>query len=318
MKIAVLMDPLFSLNPKKDTSLALIRTAIEMGHDVQVFTPEDWYWKEGEAYALVSSITLIDATRLLWETGPVLEEQLLTTYDVILMRQDPPVDQQYLYATYALEHAERSGVLVSNRPQAVRDLNEKFAITRYPAYVIPTLITQNRKRLRTFWEQHHDVVYKPLDAYGGESVLRVDQTGANIAVILDLLTQYGTRSIMAQQYIPAIKDQGDKRILMIHGEPVPYALARMPATDDWRGNLAAGATGVVVPLTQRDLDICAAVTPFLKASGLHLVGLDVIGDWLTEINVTSPTCLCEIEKESGLPLARQYWEGISSLVMKKA
>ena len=311
MKIGVLMDPLIKLNPTKDTTLALIKSAMKLGHAVQVFYPEDWFWQKGEVFALTSSLKCHSVGEV-WERGSIVE-QPLTIFDIILMRQDPPVNQQYLYATYALEHAQKAGVLISNHPQAVRDSNEKFAITHYPKLITPTLITQSRQRLRAFWEQHHDVVYKPIDAYGGESVLRVDANGSNLTVILDLLTQHGTKTIMAQRYIPEIKSKGDKRILMIHGKPVPYALARMPAKNDWRGNLAAGATGEVVPLTERDKEICAGVSPFLKARGLHLVGLDVIGDWLTEINVTSPTCLVEIEKGTGLDLAGQYWEGLTNL-----
>jgi glutathione synthase len=281
---------------------------------VKVFTPQDWFWREGELFARVSSITQTDIEHALWETGPVLEKTLLSEFDVILMRQDPPVDSQYVYATYALEHVERAGVLVSNRPQSVRDTNEKFAITHYPDLIIPTLVSLDKKELRDFWEVHQVVVYKPLNAFGGENVFYVDESGKNLAVILDLLTDHGTRTIMAQRYIPAIKEQGDKRILMIHGELVEVALARIPAKNDWRGNLAAGASGKVVPLTDRDRAICAAVSPALKAKGLHFVGLDVIGDYLTEINVTSPTCLCEIEKATELDLTGTYWRGIKALL----
>lgn len=311
MKIAVLMDPLARLNPKKDTTLALIRAALDLQYEVNIFTPQDWFWREGQLLATLSSITYAEPA--LWETAP-LAEHPLSEFDVILMRQDPPVDSQYVYATYALEHAERAGVLVSNHPQSVRDMNEKFAITTFPDLITPTIVSLDKKQLREFWERHEEVVYKPLNAFGGENVFYVDKQGKNLAVIIDLLTQHGTQTIMAQRYIPAIKTHGDKRILMIHGEPAEVALARMPAKNDWRGNLAAGATGKIVPLTERDKAICAAVAPTLKAKGLHFVGLDVIGDCLTEINVTSPTCLCEIENATGLALAGKYWSGINELL----
>lgn len=313
MKIAVLIDPIKSLNPKKDTTLALIQHAQAQAFEVMIFTPEDWYCRDGAAFAHMSSIKI----------SPKLSTELegefpLDAFDIILMRQNPPVDSQYLYASFALELAEKRGVLVSNRPQGVRDNNEKLSLMQFAHIAPPTLVSQNRQRLRAFWEVHQQVVFKPLNAMGGHSVCRVDEGGQNLAVILDLLTHNGTQSIMAQRYIPEISTAGDKRILMIHGEPVPYALARMPAAGDWRGNLAAGATGEVVPLTERDKALCKELSPFLKASGLHFVGLDVIGHWLTELNVTSPTCLREISETTGLDLAGLYWQGMRRLLKHRA
>jgi len=306
MKIAVLMDPLAQLTLKKDTTLALIRYAESFGAEVMCFTPDDWYCREGEAFAQMSVIQAGQA---------VLKGEFpLKSVDVILMRQNPPVDSQYLYASFALELAEQSGVLVSNRPQSVRDTNEKFGVMQFSQCMPPTLLSQDRQRLRAFWEVHHDVVFKPLNAMGGHSVCRVDEVGSNLVVILDLITHGGTQTIMAQRYIPEIVTAGDRRILMIHGEPVPYVLARHPAAGDWRGNLAAGATGEVLPLTDSEKALCKQVSPFLKAKGLHFVGLDVIGEFITEMNVTSPTCLVEITEASGLDIAGMYWEGIKRLL----
>lgn len=308
MKIAVLMDPISELNLKKDTTLALMKYAQALNHEVMYFTPQDWYCREGEAYAQMSSIQIKKQV-----VTELQGEFPLGSFDVILMRQNPPVDTQYLYASFALELAEKKGVIVSNNPQSVRDTNEKFSLMQFPQCIPPTFVSQDRKRLRAFWESYQSVVFKPLNAMGGHSVCYVDEVGSNLAVILDLLTHNGTQTIMAQQYIPEIKISGDKRILMIHGEAVPYALARMPAAGDWRGNLAAGAQGEVVALTERDKALCKQVAPFLKAKGLHFVGLDVIGEWMTEINVTSPTCLCEVSEETGLDLAGLYWKGIEKL-----
>lgn len=303
MKIAVLMDPLSSLSPEKDTSLHLIQRAQYLGHETWYFTPEDWWWEENRLMA--SMIPLFHEET--WITKPAVMQSLLEM-DVILMRQNPPVNTQYLYATYALSEAEKAGVMVSNRPSGVRETNEKFAITQFKGIIPTTLITQNRALLRTFWEKHHDIVLKPLDGRAGMRVFHVDNTGANLAVILDVLTQDGQQTIMAQTYIPEIKTSGDKRILLIHGEPVPFAYARIPSKTDWRGNLAAGASGRVVPLNEQDRRICEAVKPYVKSQGLHLVGLDVIGAYLTEINVTSPTCMVELSKETGLDLALDFWK----------
>lgn len=306
MKLAVLMDPLHTLKPYKDTTVAMIKRATALGWSCVYFTPTDLFCREGRAFANVSSITIMDEHSSDWASVTPVGEQPLASFDIVLMRKDPPFDMEYIYATYALELAEREGVLIANRPQSLRDANEKFFTLHAPQCCPPTLVSRDMARLRAFWEEHRDVIFKPLAGMGGRSVFHVNEDAENLSVILEVLTQGETVSIMAQRYIPAISTMGDKRILLINGEPVPFALARIPAVGELRGNLAAGARGEVVPLTQRDQWLCAEIAPLLKAKGLYFVGIDVIGDYLTEINVTSPTCLREIEAESGLDIAGDY------------
>ena len=229
---------------------------------------------------------------------------MLSELDIILMRKDPPFDLEYIYATYLLERAEQQGTLVVNRCQSLRDCNEKLFATVFPECCPPLVVSRDMSTLRAFHAQHKDVIYKPLDGMGGSAIFRVREDDPNLSVVLETLTGSGQQTIMAQQYLPEIT-QGDKRILMINGEPVPYCLARVPLAGESRGNLAAGGSGRVQPLSERDQWIAAQVGPALKARGLFFVGLDVIGDYLTEINVTSPTCLREIEAESGLDIAGQ-------------
>jgi glutathione synthase len=228
----------------------------------------------------------------------------LAELDIILMRKDPPVDMEYLYATYLLEQAEAAGVLVVNRPQALRDANEKLYTAWFPQCLPPTLVTRSKARLRAFVDEQGDAILKPLDAMGGASVFRVRRDDPNVSVIIETLTEHEQRFTMAQRYLPEIS-AGDKRILLINGAPVPYALARIPAPGETRGNLAAGGRGVGVALSERDHWICAQVGPWLKARGLWFVGLDVIGDYLTEINVTSPTCIRELDAQFGIDIAGQ-------------
>ncbi len=223
------------------------------------------------------------------------------------MRKDPPFDMEYIYATYALDLAAQAGVLVANKPQSLRDANEKFFTLHFPQCCPPTLVSRDIKRLRDFWEQHQNVIFKPLAGMGGNAVFHVDEQGKNTSVILEVLTASQQVTIMAQQYIPAIASAGDKRILLINGKPVPYALARIPAPGELRGNLAAGAQGKVVALTERDYWLCEQIAPTLRKMGLYFVGIDVIGDYLTEINVTSPTCAREISLESGLDITGDFY-----------
>jgi len=237
------------------------------------------------------------------------EEHPLSELDVILMRKDPPFDNEYLYATQLLSIAESQGVMVVNRPQALRDANEKLASTWFPQCTPPTLVTREPGRLRRFLTQQEDIILKPLDAMGGASIFRLRTDDPNISVILETLTSFGKRYTMAQRFIPEIS-AGDKRILLIDGDPVPYALARVPAKGETRGNLAAGGTGQGVALSERDRWICAQVAPALKSMGLLFVGLDVIGDYLTEINVTSPTCIRELDAQYGLDIAGQLMDVI--------
>ena len=301
------MDPILHLKLEKDTTLAMIQSAKKMGWSIVTFTPSDLFCRDGQAFARVFSIEW-PATSL---TGvPVVKtlgEKALTSFDIILMRLDPPFNMQYIYATYALELAEQQGVLVANKPQSLRDANEKFFTLQFPQCCPPTLVSQDMSMLRAFWEKHNNVIFKPLAGMGGNSVFHVDESAQNLSVILEMLTDGGNLTIMAQTYIPEIK-LGDKRIIVIHGEPVEYGLARIPAPGELRGNLAAGAEGKVVPITERERWICAEIAPTLKAKGLYFVGIDVIGDYLTEINVTSPTCAREIMQETAIDITGKFLE----------
>lgn len=314
MRIAIVMDALEKIKPYKDTTLAMIRACDAKSVSCVICTPSDIYCTDGTAYARVYSLTISDENSPNWAKTKALGEHALSDFDIILMRKDPPFDMEYIYTTYALELAEKAGVLVANRPQSLRDANEKFFTLHFPNCCPPTLVCSQIDQLKAFWQQHKKVIYKPLEGMGGKSVFLVDESGANLSVVLETLTDSQRKFIMAQAYIPEITQLGDKRILMVHGKPVPFALARIPAPGENRGNLAAGATGKVVPLTARDQWICDQVGPSLINKGLYFVGLDVIGDYLTEINVTSPTCLREIEKETGLAIASDYIQGLIDIV----
>lgn len=313
MKLAVLMDPLHKLKPYKDTTIAMIKAAQALGWTCAYFTLTDLFCRLGKAYAQMSTISIGDETSEDWVRIIPVGELPLSEFDIILMRKDPPFDMEYIYATYALELAEREGVLVANKPQSLRDANEKFFTLNFPQCCPATLVSRDITRLRAFWESHQNVIFKPLEGMGGNSVFHVDEKAANLSVILEVLTKGQTVSIMAQHYIPEITTAGDKRILLINGEPVPYALARIPAKGELRGNLAAGARGEVVAINDRDRWLCQQISPTLKDKGLYFVGIDVIGDYLTEINVTSPTCLREIATETGLDIAGDYLRCLAEL-----
>lgn len=314
MKIGILMDPLHVLKPHKDSTVAMIKRALEFGWSCAYFTPGDVFCRHGHAYANTTSLISIDESSATWAQTISLGEQSLSVFDIILMRKDPPFDMQYIHMTYALELAELQGVLVANKPQSLRDANEKFFTLHFQQCCPITLVTSNMGYLREFWEQHRDVIYKPLEGMGGNAIFHVQHDGHNLSVILEVLTQRGQVSIMAQQYIPDIKTAGDKRILLINGEPVSHALARIPAPGELRGNLAAGARGQVVEITDRDRWICSQIAPVLQSKGLYFVGIDVIGDYLTEINVTSPTCIREITAATGLDIAGDYLRCLEGLV----
>ncbi|MBA2648935.1 MAG: glutathione synthase [Legionella sp.] len=312
MKLAVLLDPLIHLKPHKDTSLAIIKRAQAEGWYCVYFTQKDLFCLKGRAYARVYEIIIGDERSTNWATITPLGEKPLSDFEIILMRKDPPFNLEYVYTTYALELAEQEGVLVANRPQSLRDANEKFFTLQFTQCCPETLVSKDIQVLKAFWQQHQSVIFKPLDGMGGSSVFHVDEKGNNISVILEVLTQGETQSIMAQIYIPEIATVGDKRILLIDGEPVPYGLARIPAKGELRGNLAAGARGEVVAINARDRWICDQITPRLKAMGLYFVGIDIIGDYLTEINVTSPTCLQEISAETGLDIAGDFLRSLEA------
>lgn len=313
MKLGVLMDPLSQIKPYKDSTVAMIIAAEKMGWTCAYFTLHDLFCKDGHAYANASSITIHERSATDWALTKPLGEMPLTDFDIILMRKDPPFDMEYIYATYALELAEREGVIVANKPQGLRDANEKFFTLNFPTCCPPTLVSRDMSRLRAFWKEHERVVFKPLEGMGGRAVFHVDEHAHNLSVILEVLTSGETVSIMAQRYIPDIHTLGDKRILLINGEPVPYALARVPAKGEFRGNLAAGGHGHVVAITERDRFIASELAPTLKNKGLYFVGIDVIGDYLTEINVTSPTCIREISKETTLDIAGDYLRALVAM-----
>lgn len=302
-KLGVVMDPIGSINYKKDTTLALLWAAQERGWALFYIEPSGLFLDGCTPMARGRPLAVHrDPGR--WYDLEDETETVLSELDVILMRKDPPFDLEYIYATYLLERAEQQGTLVVNRCQSLRDCNEKLFATVFPECCPPLVVSRDMSTLRAFHAKHKDVIYKPLDGMGGSAIFRVREDDPNLSVVLETLTGSGQQTIMAQQYLPEIAE-GDKRILMINGEPVPYCLARVPLAGESRGNLAAGGSGRVQPLSQRDQWIAEQVGPALKARGLFFVGLDVIGEYLTEINVTSPTCLREIEAESGLDIAGQ-------------
>ncbi|GGI79081.1 glutathione synthase [Legionella impletisoli] len=303
MKLAVLMDPIEKIKAYKDSTVAMIKSAQEQGWTCEFFTQSDLVCRDGRAFADVSSIVIKDLHQPNWANTKRMGEKALSEFDIILMRKDPPFDMEYIFATYALELAEKEGVLIANKPQSLRDANEKFYTLNFAQCCPETLVSRNMAPLKAFWETHRNVIFKPLEGMGGRAVFHVGEDGHNLGVILEMLTHGETVSTMAQKYIPEIKTHGDKRILLIDGEPVPFALARMPAKGELRGNLAVGATGKVVEITERDRWICENLSPTLKEKGLYFVGIDVIGDYLTEINITSPTCIQEIANETGLDIA---------------
>lgn len=308
VSLGVVMDPIADIKFYKDTTLALLLAAQERGWDLHYMEQKDLYLLQGEARASTRSLFVADSGNSWFELG-LHDDKKLGDLDVILMRKDPPFDNEYVYSTYILEAGQEQGALVVNDPRSLRDCNEKVFATRFPQCCPPVLVSRDMQRLRRFHQEHGDVVFKPLDGMGGSRIFRCKQDDPNVGVILETLTEFARQSIMAQRYIPAIT-AGDKRILVVDGEAVPYCLARIPAQGETRGNLAAGGTGVAQPLTERDYWIVEQVAPSLKAMGLLFVGLDVIGDYLTEINVTSPTCAREIDKAYGTGIGSRLIDAI--------
>ncbi len=294
IKIGVVMDPIGSIKPHKDSTLAMLLEAQSRGWRISYMEQGDLFMSDGRAHANMRDIMVHDDSARWHDFNSASRTASLTELDVILMRKDPPFDMEYVYTTFLLENAEAAGVLVVNKPQSLRDANEKMYTAWFPQCCPPTLVSRNADQMRSFLKEHGDIILKPLDGMGGVSIFRLRENDPNIAVVLETLTQHQQRFIMAQQFIPEIV-HGDKRILLVNGEPVPYALARIPAQGETRGNLAAGGQGVGVELTERDRWICNQVSDTLREKGLIFVGLDVIGDYLTEINVTSPTCIRELD-----------------------
>jgi glutathione synthase len=293
MKFGVVMDPIVSITVYKDTTLAMLLEAQRRGWEIQYMEQHDLFQRDGESFAHMRRLRVHDDQSRWFDLG---QESVrpLTALDVIFMRVDPPFNMEYIFTTYLLEWAESQGVLVVNKPQGLRDANEKLFTTWFPQCMPPTLVTRRRQQLREFLQEQEDIILKPLDSMGGTSVFRLRTDDPNIGVVLETLTNFDVSSVMAQRYVPEIV-HGDKRILLIDGEPIPYALARIPPPGETRANLAVGGKGRGVELSERDRWICQQVRPTLRSHGLVFVGLDVIGDFLTEINVTSPTCVRELD-----------------------
>jgi glutathione synthase len=292
--LGIVMDPIQSINYLKDTSLSILLAAQRQGYKLFYIEQGDLFLENGLPFAEVCPLRVFDDPDC-WYKLDNRSAVPLDEIAVVLMRKDPPFDSEYIYSTYILEAAEKRGTLIVNKPQSLRDCNEKVFATEFPQCTPPLLVSRSLKRLKGFLQEHQDVVFKPLDGMGGTSIFRVKADDQNLNVILETLTQYGSQTIMAQKYLADISD-GDKRVLIVDGEVIPYCLARIPSASDFRGNLAAGGRGEVRPLSDRDQWIAKQIAPTLVERGLLFVGLDIIGDYLTEINVTSPTCVQEIDR----------------------
>jgi glutathione synthase len=316
IRLGIVMDPIAGISFKKDSSLAMLLAAQARGWSLFYMEQQDLYQKASVARARTRPLQVFEDAQH-WYELQAEQDIALSELDVILMRKDPPFDNEFVYSTYLLEQAEQAGVLVVNRPQSLRDCNEKLFATLFPQCTPPTLVSQRADILREFAVEQRDIILKPLDGMGGASIFRHREGDPNLSVILETLTAHGTQQIMAQGYLPAIKD-GDKRILMINGEPIPYCLARIPAAGETRGNLAAGGRGEARPLTDRDRWIAGQVGPTLREKGLLFVGLDVIGEYLTEINVTSPTCIREIDNAFGTKIAEQLMQAIADQLIARS
>ncbi len=312
MKIAFVLDPLDTIKTYKDSSYAMMREAASRGHSLAALQQEDLIWRDDRVLGYARDLSLTSDEKH-WHRAGEKKPVPLEAFDAVLMRKDPPFDMEYIYSTYLLELAEKQGARVINSPRAVRDHNEKLAIAKFAQFTVPTLVTRVEQLIRDFLAEQGDIILKPLDGMGGASVFRLHRQDHNIGVVIETLTHYGRRTVMAQRFIAEIVT-GDKRVLVIDGKPVPYSLARIPKQGETRGNLAAGATGVAQPLTTRDREIAEAIGPELKAQGLMLVGLDVIGDYLTEVNVTSPTCMREIADQTGLNVAALMIDALEKAV----
>ncbi|WP_118180810.1 glutathione synthase [Paraburkholderia phosphatilytica] len=317
MDILFIADPLDQFRIYKDTTYAMMAEAARRGHTLYACEPHHLAWTGGAVEAHARRFQIVgdqqDGHRDVWYAAEAASTRSLASFGAVLMRKDPPFDMEYVTSTWLLEIAERGGARIFNKPQAIRDHSEKLAIGEFPQFVSPTLVTRDPARLRAFQAEHGDVILKPLDGMGGMGVFRVKADGMNLGSIVEMLSHNGARTVMAQKFIPEIKD-GDKRILLIGGEPVPYSLARIPQGNEVRGNLAAGGLGRAQPLTLRDREIAETLAPVLAARGLLLVGLDAIGDWLTEVNVTSPTCFREIMDQTGFDVAAMFVDALERAV----
>lgn len=317
MKLLFITDPLESFKIYKDTTFAMMREAQRRGHTLAVCLPQDLVWQRGsQVTARVRDIVLTgDSTN--WFQAQPLRSAALTAFDAVLMRKDPPFDSEYFYATHLLEQAEREGARVFNKPRALRDHPEKLAIMEFPQFIGPTLVTRDPQNIQRFHAEHQDIILKPLDGMGGMGIFRVGPDGLNLGSITETLNRHGAQSVMVQKFLPEITE-GDKRVLVIGGKPVPFCLARIPQGSEVRGNLAAGGKGVARPLSARDWEIAEALGPVLHSRGLLLAGVDVIGDCVTEINVTSPTCFQEIYDQTGCDVAFLFVDALEEAVASRA
>jgi glutathione synthase len=314
MKFAFVLDPLERLKPYKDSSVAMMREAARRGHEIHAFEAREMFVRDASVRATTRRLSVSDDNGAWYRAGEE-RELALAHFDLVLMRKDPPFDQEYYYATLLLGRAEAEGTRVANSPRALRDWNEKLSILNFPALAPPTLVASDMQRVSDFIDTHGDVVLKKLDGMGGAMIFRVAAADVNRNVIVETITDWGGRTIMAQRFIPEIA-QGDKRVLVIDGKPLPHCLARIPKAGETRGNLAAGGTGVARPISARDREIAAAVWVELVKAGIVFAGLDVIGDWLTEINVTSPTCIVEIADQTGQNAARELLDVLEKVARK--
>jgi len=309
--LTVIMDPIESIKPHKDSTLAMLVEAQTRGWQIHYGELSDIWLRDGEAFGRLTNLQVADDPTKWFDLEDVAVTPL-GDMDVILMRKDPPFDMQYVFATYILQRAEDHGAVVVNRPQGLRDANEKAFVAWLPNCAPPTLVSRSLKEMRAFIAEHHQVVVKPLDLMGGRSVFVTDAEDGNCNVILETVAHYGARYVMVQKYLSEIASSGDKRIILIDGQPIPMALCRIPSPGDHRGNMDAGAQTEVRPLTDRDMWICEQIGPVLRDRGLLFTGIDVIGDFMTEVNVTSPTGILELERASDVRITEQLFDAISS------
>lgn len=315
IKLGIVMDPISTVKVAKDSSMAMMLEAQKRGYEIYYMEMQDLYLDQGECRATVARVTVFDDPKKWYE----LEESTdiaVSELDAVLMRKDPPFDTEYIYATYMLERAEEQGTLMVNKPQSLRDCNEKLFTAWFADLTPKTIVTRSSDKIRAFHQKHQDVIIKPLDGMGGSSIFRMTNNEVNVGVIIETLTNHGSMYAMVQEYMPEILD-GDKRILIVNGEPMPYCLARIPAQGETRGNLAAGGRGEARPLSASDRLIAETIAPELKKRGLYFVGLDVIGDKVTEINVTSPTCIREIEAAFPINISGKLMDAIEEQVENK-
>ena len=313
MELAFYADPLEKFVIKKDSTFALMKEAGERGHRIYAFCQHDLVLNGQNVHARVNGIELTGTEDHRWFDVRETEDRGLETFDAVIVRKDPPFDVEYLNSTYLLELSARKGARIFNRPDALRSHNEKLTIAQFPEFMVPTLVTADQEQLRSFHAEYRDIILKPLNAMGGDGVFRIGEDGLNLGAAIKILTASGRKAVMAQRYIPDIVE-GDKRVLLINGQVVPFALARIPQKGEVRGNLAAGGTGRAQLLSERDRQIAETLAPVLADRGLFLVGLDIIGNWLTEVNVTSPTCFREIAQQTGFNVAGLFMDELEKTV----